>query len=111
MAKAGTVTTEPSVPTIHMASLGSSGEVVKGATITEADAVIERQAGRDVVVCGLDLSANRQLAGRIEQSANGPWRRCPPHASAGRNSLPHYQPQSRPPTGHTFYETPHRKAQ
>ena len=32
------------------------------------------------------------------------------HRSAGPLSLPHYQPASRPPAGHTFYETSTRKA-
>lgn len=47
----------------------------------------------------------------IERSANGlNTKREPPHLSAGPNALPHYQPDPRPPDGHTFYETPNLKA-
>ena len=61
-------------------------------------------------MCGDDLAANRRLAGEIERNATGGVKRCPPHDSAGEHALPHYQPDPRPPDGHTFYETPHRKA-
>jgi hypothetical protein len=104
-----TVTKEPS-PTIHEASLGTAGAVIKGKAITQVQAEGRRKAGLDVVVCGPNLTANRNLAGAIEISANGNAKRCPPHANSGANALPHYQPDPRPPTGHTFYETPNRKA-
>lgn len=97
-------------PLIHEATLGRDGAVVKGSAITQAQAEDRRQRGLDVVVCGIDLPANRRLAGLIEQNANGSAKRCPPHANAGANALPHYQPVARPPQGHTFYETPNRKA-
>jgi hypothetical protein len=61
-------------------------------------------------VCGKDLAANRDLAKTIEHAANGTYKRCPPHANAGADALPHYQPNSRPPAGHTFYETTNRKS-
>jgi hypothetical protein len=97
-------------PQIFKATLGTGGEVIKGAQVTEAQAVAERRVGRDVVVCGNDLPANREMAKNIEHTANGSYKRCPPHANAGPDALPHYQPHSRPPAGHTFYETTNRKA-
>lgn len=97
-------------PQIYEASLGAHGAVIKGPTITSAQAEIRRQNGQDVLVGGGSQAANRALAGMIERSANGNVKRCPPHASAGPHSLPHYQPDPRPPEGHTFYETPNRKA-
>ena len=42
------------------------------------------------------------LARDIEHNANGPYKRCGPHPWVGQNGLPHYQPDPRPPTGHTF---------
>ena len=95
---------------IHSATLGSTGEVRRGRVVNDAQAIVERQEGRDVVVCGADLAINRSTAERIETSANGVSKRCPPHINAGPNALPHYQPKSRPPTGHTIYETDKRKA-
>ncbi len=99
----------PSQAQIFEASLGRGGEVVRGAAITQAEAERRRQNGEDVVVCGASLSANRRLAGEIERNANGTAKRCPPHVGAGLRALPHYQPDPRPPEGHTFYETPNRK--
>jgi hypothetical protein len=84
--------------------------VLKGARIDQPQAEAERRAGRDVVVCGPSLVANRTLAKAIEQSANGSWKLCPPHLNAGPYALPHAQPDPRPPAGHTFHETPNRKA-
>lgn len=98
------------VVSIHAATLGSTGEVRRGRVLTEAEAIAGRKAGRDVVICGDDLATNRATAERIEAAANGVSKRCPPHLNAGPNALPHYQPKSRPPTGHTFYETDKRKA-
>jgi hypothetical protein len=100
----------PPPPQVFEASLGASGSVVKGNALTQAQAEARRRAGLDVVVCGPDLAANRSLAGAIERNANGSAKRCPPYASAGPYALPHYQPDPRPPAGHTFYETPNRKA-
>ena len=97
-------------PQIYEASLRAKGAVVKGQSLSQVQAEARRQTGRDVVVCGADLAANRRLAGQIERNANGNAKRCPPHLSAGGHSLPHYQPDPRPPEGHTFYETPNRKA-
>lgn len=87
-----------------------AGAVVKGRMITQAEAEARRKAGEDVVVYGPNIDANRRLAQTIETNANGTVKRCTPHRSAGPRSLPHFQPDPRPPEGHTFYETPHRKA-
>lgn len=101
----------PPPPSIHEAELasGPSGAVEYGAEIDFASAVARRRAGGNVVVRADDVDANRRLAAQIE-SAIGPCRRGDPHSSAGPHALPHYQPQSRPPDGHTFYETARRKA-
>jgi hypothetical protein len=101
----------PAAPTIHEASLGSGGAgfVDYGAAIDFAAAVARRQAGENVVVRGQDIDANRRLAQAIE-SAVGPCKRSDPHRLAGPHALPHFQPDPRPPVGHTFYETPRRKA-
>jgi hypothetical protein len=100
----------PSAPQIFAASLGANGAVIKGHGIFQGQAEAMRLAGLDVVVCGPDLAANRQLASQIEKNANGNCKRCPPHATSGSKALPHYQPDPRPPSGHTFYETPNRRA-
>ncbi len=97
-------------PTIHEATLGAAGAVIRGAQITRAQAEARRQHGLDVVGCGPTLGPNSALAQQIEANANGRWKRCPPHASAGPNALPHYQADPRLPAGHTFYETPNRRA-
>jgi len=100
--------TAASAPSIHAATRGGGGSVRKGKSITQAEAEDRRKNGLDVVVCGPNLTANRSLAGRIERNANGKVKRCPPQA--GPRSLPHWQPDPRPPEGHTFYETDKRKA-
>lgn len=110
MAKAKGAALPAAAPLIYEAVRGAGGAVVKGNPLTPAQGELRRRAGQDVVVCGQDLSANRRLAGLIERNANGAARRCPPHANAGPHALPHYQPDPRPPDGHTFYETPNRKA-
>jgi hypothetical protein len=73
------------------------------------EAVAERMAGRDVVVCGSDTRANRNLA-RLIESRRGPYAPGAPHKKLGPYALPHFQPAPRPPAGHTFYETEKRKA-
>jgi len=110
--KKKTPSSVPSLPQakIFEAALGVDGKVNRGAILTQAQAEFRRQAGYDVVVCGPNLGENRRLAGLIETNANGTAKRCPPHSSAGVHALPHYQPDPRGPDGHTFYETPNRKA-
>src|SRR5438105_2460783 len=103
-------TAPPSPPQIFEATRGSLGRVIRGAQISQVQAEGRRKVGQDVVVCGTNLSANRVLAGQIERGANGTAKRCPPHLNEGPYALPHFQPDPRPPEGHTFYETPNRRA-
>ncbi len=98
------------VPEVYAATLGTNGRVIKGDKLTPVQAEARRKAGEDVVVCGSNTTTNRQMAMAIEKAANGPCKICPPHINAGPNALPHCQPLSRPPEGHTFYETEKRKA-
>jgi hypothetical protein len=97
-------------PRIHEATLaaGASGVVYRGREIDPAQAVAERQAGRDIVVCGDDVDANRRAAFAIE-SAVGPCIRHDPHWKAGPHALPHYHQKAPPPEGHAFYETGSRQ--
>jgi hypothetical protein len=98
-------------PAIYEAACASdgTGSVVRGAALTRAQAIARRRSGLDVVVCGEDTFANAALAHAIESAVA----RCKPdgpHDVAGSLALPHFQPKKRPPSGHTFYETPVRKA-
>jgi hypothetical protein len=95
--------------TIHEATLGSRGRVIRGVEIAKAAAIARRKAGLDIVVCGEDHKANRRLARQIE-NAVGPNRSQPPHKGLGPYALPHFQPDPRPPEGHSFYETAKLKA-
>ena len=90
---------------------GPSGVVLRGLETDLAQAVARRQAGLDVVVCGSNVNANRELAKAVE-SGVGPWVRDDPHLAAGPHALPHFHQESREPGGHSFYETgsPQRKA-
>ncbi len=97
-------------PEIYEAMLGNAGSVKKGVPITQTQAEERRRNGLDVVVCGSNRGANRRLAGLIERNAVKKAKCCPPHLSAGGRSLPHWQPDPRPPDGHSFYETDNLKA-
>jgi hypothetical protein len=102
----------PAGPTIHEASLASgwSGAVLRGAVIDLGTAVARRLAGENVVVCGPDLDANRALARQIE-AAVGPYKRGVPHTrTAGPEALPHFQQLDDSHLGHSFCETPNRRA-
>jgi hypothetical protein len=101
----------PPPPTVHEAerASGASGAVLRGAEIDFTAAVARRRAGKDVVVCGDDIDANRKQAKAIE-SAVGPCQRADPHRRAGPLALPHYEPDPKVLAGHTFYETPRRKS-
>jgi len=113
----GSVPATPATPasppvTIHAAELasGASGGVIRGGEIDFATAVARREAGKNVVVCGDDLKANRKQAEQIE-AAVGPYVRSSPHRqSAGPRALPHFQQQKETHEGHTFYETPNLRA-
>ena len=105
-------TTSPVPPTPQAARIyeaecasGPSGAVLRGAEIDVATAVARRRAEHDVVVCGNDLNANRDLAGRIEATVGPRSRPQAPEAKAGPLALPHFHQLSRSPKGHTFYET------
>ena len=76
--------------TIHEATLGPHGVVLRGVKITEIQAVARRKSGGDVVVCGDDIRANRVKALEIEDLV-GPWVHHFKHR-LGPDSLPHYQP-------------------
>jgi hypothetical protein len=78
--------------------------------LTRAEVIAHRQSGGDVVVCGPNTFTNALEAQRIE-SAVGPCLHDGPHLDvAGVLALPHFQQRQPPPEGHTFYETPIRKA-
>jgi hypothetical protein len=96
--------------TIHEATLGGQGKVVRGAAITESQAVARRQTGLDIVVCGDNHKANRALARKVENQV-GPNEPGEPHVRrAGPFALPHFQQVNRALAGHSFYETDRRKA-
>ena len=106
--------TSPSaiLPSIHEAlcARDGSGGVRKGRKLTRTEAIHHRQGGGDIVVCGTDTFANAREAHAIE-SAVGPCIPDGPHLDvAGAQALPHFQQRVPPPEGHSFYETPVRKA-
>lgn len=76
----------------------------RGSELDLAQAVARRQVSLDVVVCGSDVDANRELAKAVEAGV-GPWLREDPHLAAGPHALPHFLQESREPGGHSFYET------
>jgi hypothetical protein len=96
---------------IHEAYLRADGVVEKGNRISRTQAIALRRAGKDVVVCGTDGEKNRFTAQGIETEANGKAKHCPPHSNAGDHALYHFQPDPRPPEGHTFYEKFSRRSQ
>src|SRR5437870_3512325 len=101
--------TQPSIHEAFCAQDGSGG-VQRGRLLTRSEAIRRRQSGGDVVVCGPDTFANSREAHTIE-SAVGPCIPDGPHLdAAGALALPHFQQRVTPPQGHTFYETPIRKA-
>jgi hypothetical protein len=83
--------------------------VIRGAEVTIAEAVQERRAGRDIVVCDGEHRDNYRVAVSIELMI-GVYQRHSPHLNAGQYALPHVQQLTPPPEGHTFYETDRRKA-
>ncbi len=110
MATAGQGTGTPPPCQAFEAACRRDGAVVRGVAVTHAAAVQRRQAGSDVVVCGPDKGVNRSQAEAIERAANGVCQRHQYHPSTGLLGLPHWQPVTRPPAGHTFYEVDKRKA-
>jgi hypothetical protein len=103
----------PAAPlSIHEAfcAQDGSGGVRRGRTLTRAEAIHHRRSNGDVVVCGPNPFDNSREAHAIE-CAVGPCIPDGPHLDvAGSLALPHFQQRVPPPLGHTFYETPVRKA-
>src|SRR5690349_18431259 len=99
------------LPTICEATRAMDGSdaVIRGAELTQAQAIARRKAGGDIVVCGLDTPQNDRLAHDIEAAAAGgnPILYHGPHG--GPESLPHWQQKLPPPLGHSFHETHVRK--
>jgi hypothetical protein len=97
---------DPQQPTVHEAMLasGASGAVEYGAQLTDADAVLRRGQGLDIVVRGPNGRANRAKARKIEEAVGTPVIEEDRHQNAGPYSLRHFHQVSRSPQGHTFYE-------
>ena len=103
----------PILPTIHAAGVATDGSdaVDRGAELIRPAAETRRRAGEDIVVCGPDPFANDRLAHNIEQAVTPPGSRCLHHGPhLGSQSLPHWQHKPPRDSGHSFYETPVRKA-
>ncbi|MBI1913864.1 MAG: hypothetical protein HYS12_03865 [Planctomycetes bacterium] len=103
----------PSPPEIYEAKAAADGSeaVDRGNRITRAEAEARRRSGKDIVVCGPDVFANCRLAEDIERAITPPGRRCIYHGPhLGPLSLPHFQQDTPPPEGHSFHETPVRRA-
>src|SRR5215469_5768904 len=106
------MTTAAGPTTIHEATRATdgSGGVIKGATISRAEAEQRRLKGLHIVVCGPDELANRLEAADIEATV-GPWTHHTSHLkAAGPRALPHFQQRRTGHGGHSFYETATRKA-
>lgn len=102
-----------SPPEIYEATRAMEGSeaVDRGNRLTRAEAEARRRSGQDIVVCGEDVFANCKLAEEIEKAvtpAGGNYLYHGPHL--GPQSLPHFQQDPPPPEGHSFHETPIRKA-
>jgi len=101
----------PTGPDIYEATLGANGAIVRGAKVTQAQAVTHRQGNNDVVVCGPTDAANQALALAIEQTAGPTAIHHAAHlTTAGPQALDHFQQKKHKPRGHTFYEAQGRKA-
>ena len=86
----------PKTAKIYKATLGSLGRVIRGEEITELEAVLERLAGRDIVVCEGGFKANRAL--RKIESQVGPCKEQPRiHISARMRCRTFSQTRVRPP--------------
>src|ERR1700704_288332 len=97
----------PAPMTMHEAvcSTDGSGAVFPGKVLTEAQAIVQRGWGGDVVVCGIDTHRNALQARKIELAV-GPCLHHGPHEEqAGPQALAHFQQRSGQPPGHTFYES------
>ncbi len=93
----------PPAPQIFAASLGSgcSGIVYRlPPELTVAEAVIERRAGRDIVVCGPDLKEISSCT-PDRRSGRSVCQGCPTRICGTRRSAT-FSAAPRPPTGHSF---------
>jgi len=99
-------------PVIYEATRATDGSdaVIRGAELTQTQAIARRQAGGDVVVCGPDTARNDQLAHDIEDAAAAGGSIIYHGFHGGPLSLPHWQQKVPPPGGHGFHETHVRKA-
>jgi hypothetical protein len=99
-------------PQIFRAARWSRGAVKRvGSPIDLATAISIRKGGGDVVVCGPNVVDNMRLAQQIEWTAtSNRFRLENAHLNtAGPGALSHFQPDPRPPDGHTFFEAPPRR--
>jgi hypothetical protein len=104
----------PGEPEFYEAVRATDGSdaVNRGARLTAAEAILARQAGDDIVVCGPDTIRNDRAARTIEEAATPANHPAPIHHGphGGPLSLPHWQQKTPPPAGHSFHETPRRQA-
>jgi hypothetical protein len=87
----------PALTSIHEAVriAGPDGAVERSDDpISDADAVLRLQSGRDVVVCGPQRRANRNKARELTTAAFGGFEEDEAHQ--GRMALPHFHPPIRP---------------
>jgi hypothetical protein len=102
----------PALPVIYEATRATDGSdaVIRGAELTQAEAIARRKAAGDIVVGGSDTPQNDWLAHDIEEAAaeGKPIVYHGPHG--GPLSLPHWQQKIPPPGGHSFHETHVRRA-
>lgn len=71
------------------------------------EAIAERIAGRDVVVCGPVLRTNIQIAEKVEAAATGNQHQLHrAHLDRGKKALSHWQHETNQISGHTFFESP-----
>jgi hypothetical protein len=79
----------------------------EGSLLKLEEAIAERKAGRDVVVCGPVLRTNIQIAEKIESAATGNRHQLHrAHLDRGRKALSHWQHEAIKDHGHTFFESP-----
>jgi hypothetical protein len=102
----------PTLPAIYEATRAADGSnaVIRGAELSQAQAVARRRNGEDIVVCGSDTLQNDKLAHDIEAAAASGKLILYHGSHGGPLSLPHWQQKVPPPGGHSFHETPVRKA-
>src|SRR6266851_507077 len=104
------MTTSPAAspdPEVYEATCAMDGSdaVDKGTQLTRSQAEARRRTGLDIVVCGPDPFANSRFARAIESAVTLSTGRCIFHSPhLGPLSLPHWQQNTPPPIGHSFFE-------